>query len=85
MTSQTCQPIRHTKAQIAALYRVSVRTIERWLASGLQAKQAKPRARVLISVDDVERFLQPQHVTQDLNAIVEDTLASMAISQRRTS
>lgn len=85
MTTQTCQPIRHTKEQIAALYRVSVRTVERWLSDGLPAKQAKPRARVLISVDDVERFLQPRHVTQDLNAIVADTLASMAIPPRRTS
>lgn len=66
-------------AEIAARYSVSYRTTVRWLQHGLPFSQVYPRGKILVRVEDLERFLQRRCKAQtDLNAVVNDVMTELS-------
>ena len=52
---------------------VSVRTVKRWIESGLPKFQAGPRSKVLIRPGDIEHFLlRKESMPQNLDGMVEE-------------
>jgi excisionase family DNA binding protein len=57
---------------------VSVRTLKRWIASGLPKYQAGPGSKVLIRPTDIEAYLTRQQAnTPNLNALVDEVVRGL--------
>ncbi len=57
---------------------MSVKTLKRWIAKGLPRYQCGPREKVLIKLEDIDRFLTKKVEPQvDLDRVVDETLESM--------
>ena len=54
-------PPRLTRAELAAFWRVSARTIERWEAAGLCPRPIRVGSRVLFRREDVRAWEAGQH------------------------
>ncbi len=62
---------------------VSVKTIKRWIESGLPKYQAGPRSKVLIRPTDIEQFLLRKESVphQNLNKMVDDVFRELQSNQ----
>ena len=66
---------KQTAAQYAC---VSVRTLDRWIQSGLPVYRHTPRSKVLLKTADVEAFLmRQQRLHPNLNQLVDDVFATL--------
>ena len=66
-----------TTAEIRGHYKISYRTLGRWLKRGLSFRQLSPKHKILIRLHDVEQFLGATRQAQpvDLTKLVNDVLA----------
>jgi predicted site-specific integrase-resolvase len=65
----------------AAYADVSVKTIKRWIESGLPKYQAGPRSKVLIRPTDIETFLIKKSLngSADLDQLVEGVARDLQV------
>ena len=57
---------------------VSVKTIKRWIESGLPKYQAGPRSKVLIRPTDIEVYLTRQQATPpNIDALVDEVVKEL--------
>lgn len=57
---------------------VSMKTLKRWIQRGLPVYQAGPRTKVLLRLEDIERFLtRRQERSIDLGQLVNDVIAGL--------
>lgn len=68
-----------TMQEVAAVCRVSQRTVRRWLASGrLPYHQASPHSRLLIRPADLDRLLARHEAEDvDLDPMINEIMKSM--------
>lgn len=67
MNTETPNKIFLTREEAAALYRVSVRTLQRWEQQGLIAQQAVARGKVTYHRTQLERFLRRRNKVVDIS------------------
>lgn len=67
MNTETPNKIFLTREEAAALYRVSVRTLQRWEQQGLMAQQAVARGKVTYHRTQLERFLRRRNKVVDIS------------------
>jgi predicted site-specific integrase-resolvase len=70
-----------TKKEAAAVGRVSVKTVSRWLQMGLPYIQVTANGRILIKDEDLEQFLNSKRVQRGalLDDLVTQTMKEMDI------
>ena len=68
-----------TLREVAAVCRVSQRTVRRWVATGrLPYHQASPHARLLIQPADLDRYLtRHESASVELDPMIDDILGSL--------
>jgi len=60
---------------------VSIKTVQRWIASGLPVYQGCPGGKMLVKPGDIDAFLNRRQVPRvDLNAMVDQTLKEMGLA-----
>ena len=68
----------------AAYADVSVKTVKRWIASGLPKYQVGPGSKVLIRPTDIEAYLMRQEANMpNLNALADEVMKQL-VSPRNT-
>lgn len=59
---------------------VSLKTIKRWIASGLPVYQGTEGGKVLVKPQDIDQFLRRRQLPQvDLDALVNETLREFGV------
>lgn len=83
MMEQSIQP-GYLSLKAASLWAsVSLKTLKRWIASGLPVYQGSTGGKVLVKPQDIDQFLQRRQVPQvDVNALVDETLREMGLGER---
>ncbi len=63
--------------------KVSIRTLKRWIASGLKYRQPIPHGKILLSPADIEQFLTlRQHPAPALDKLVDDVMQELQQSAK---
>jgi hypothetical protein len=71
---------------LSMLRDVSVRTLHRWIKSGLPHFRQGPRTKILVRPEDIEEFLQRhQHNHIDLDAVVKETAEALLCQKPKRS